>query len=896
MAKVISANDVQAGVIKPSDTSEPIGTETSTSKLLIARHYSISSKVNLEFIYDNEETKEITVAIGDEVKVKYTDDSGKLREVVGTITDIRNKEMAESFKSNTSMGNGNYILQFKIDASEEFGSNVLTVYLINIYDIEPADIDPGEDPVVEPISWKEDAPITIENGLLTIPYNRAEPGRVYLVISQGEDSAVFFEEFEADSANENASFTWSLRDFSSLNNTSIEGLTYDNDGNYIYHNGDNQIEEVHAIDVDDSKIIPAGTALNIEISHFNEVGSESKIAKVYTVTEEDVAAVKSGTPVTPEDPDEPVTNTYTVTSTVENGTVDNALLTVNEGEEATVTFTPNEGFDKVEVSINGEPVDPGFTDNILTILIPSVTENKTINVVFSKTEVEDPEEPETPVTYTVTSTVENGTVDNESLTVNENESATVVFTSSEGFDLVSATINGVDTPVSIVDGVVTIVIDSVTENKTVNVVFSKTVVPPTTYTITGNAENGTVDNLPQTINEGEDATIVFTPNEGFDLVSATINDVEESVSIVDGKVTITITNVTENKAVNVVFSKTVVPPTTYTVTSTVENGTVDNDSLTVNENESATLVFTPDEGFDLVNATINEVDTPVSIVDGKVTIVIDSITENKTVNVVFSKTVVEEPEPISVTSSIENGIATINVENTSSEDIDANISIFTGESTVTSTSETISAESNKDITWNLRSVSAGTEEEIYYANNRNDSIISEGEYTYKVSYGEGKEITGTITVTADDVAAATHDAIWKFGEVISTSSDSKLMTISYERLVPGDVELVVKANDNVVFREEHSFSTTNANASFTWTMRDFSSLNNTAIEGLTYDKDGNYIYHNGDNQKSEVYAVDVDNSKIIPAGTVLDITITRGNSVLTKQYTVTEEDVAAVTR
>ena len=368
MAKIVSVNDIKE--------SKPIDTEPQV-KLLVARHYDISSRVNLEFIYDNSDTKNITIALGDNVDVSYVDDNGTLQKITGVITDICNKDMASSFKSNTNMGNGNYNLQIKVDASEEFDSKVVTMYLINILDISPAEIDPGEDPVVSPIAWN-DKPILVEDGLLTIPYDRAEPGTVYLVVSHGEDVVVFREEFVADAANKDASFTWSLRDFSSLNNTSIEELNYDKDGNYVYHNGDNTKLEVHNIDIDDSKIIPANTTLNISISHFDELNTESKISTVYSVTEQDVEAVKSGiVPVKP-------VSKYTVTSIVENGSVDISNIEVDEGGTVTINFTPNEGYDLVSTTINEVPVETSIIDGTVSLMLVDIKENKNIHVVFAK--------------------------------------------------------------------------------------------------------------------------------------------------------------------------------------------------------------------------------------------------------------------------------------------------------------------------------------------------------------------------------------------------------------------------------------------------------------------------------------------------------------------------------
>ena len=567
MAKVISVNDITPKECAPCAMSLD-NTSIEGTRLLVSRHYSISSKVNLEFIYDNGESKDITLAIGDEVKVKYTDDNGALQEVVGTITDIKNKQMSESFKSNTSMGNGNYILQFKIDASEEYGSNVLNIYLINIFDISPADIDPGEEPLVEPISWIEGKEISVIDGLLTIPYNRSEAGTIQLVVTQGEDVCVFCEEFEADSENPEATFTWSMRDFSSLNNTSIEGLNYTEDGTYVYHNGDNTVAEVKAVDIDNDKIIPAGTALNISISHFDSLNTESKINKVYTVTEEDV----------------------------------NAVISTESLPEEDNTETPDEG-------TTDEPV-------------------------------------------------------------------------------------------------------------------------------------------------------------------------------------------VETKAIEVV-------------------------------------------------------------------------------------------------NAIENSVATLSLTNNTEEDITVEVNIKSGDSVIVTSTELVGANGTETYSWDLRDYSsATTEEEIYNVANTNANIVSAGEYTYAVAYNETEE-TGTITVAEENVEAAKKSACWIYNDNIKVVD--KLLSIGYNRLLAGDVQLVVKANSNIVFKEEYTFSTINPNATFTWSMRDFSSLNNTSIEGLNYDEDGIYVYHNGDNTVAEVSAIDLNNDLLIPAGTELDITITVNNTVLNKTYTVTEEDVIALT-
>lgn len=87
-------------------------------------------------------------------------------------------------------------------------------------------------------------------------------------------------------ANKNASVEWTMRDFSTIEKD-VPELDYDEDGNYVYKNGDASVDEVIAIDNDNTLIIPAGTQLDIAI----ELGT-TKITKKYTVTSQDVLNVK----------------------------------------------------------------------------------------------------------------------------------------------------------------------------------------------------------------------------------------------------------------------------------------------------------------------------------------------------------------------------------------------------------------------------------------------------------------------------------------------------------------------------------------------------------------------------------------------------------------------------
>ena len=103
-----------------------------------------------------------------------------------------------------------------------------------------------------------------------------------------------------------------------------------------------------------------------------------------------------------------------------------------------------------------------------------------------------------------------------------------------------------------------------------------------------------------------------------------------------------------NKTVVVKFKEKVTPPpapTQYTLTASVDggHGTVDPTSKTVNKDESVTITFTPDTGYEIDEVKVN--DTPTTVSGNSLTLTMDG---NKTVVVRYKATT----PPIPPTPSI----------------------------------------------------------------------------------------------------------------------------------------------------------------------------------------------------------------------------------------------------
>ena len=251
--------------------------------------------------------------------------------------------------------------------------------------------------------------------------------------------------------------------------------------------------------------------------------------------------------------------------------------TVNEGTSATLTFTPNSGYQVGGVKVDGVAVT--VSNNRYTI--SSITKDTTVEVTFEAI-------PPTTHTLTIKSSGSgsvsclgytiNGT--EKKITVNEGTSATLTFTPNSGYQVGSVKVDGVAVIVS--NNRYTI--SSITKDTTVEVTFEA--IPPTTYKMTiTSSENGYVtfagtttnNGKPNkyTVNEGTSATLTFTPNSGYKVGSLKVNNADVTSYINNN--TYTISNINKDITIEVTFEQINVSLTyngvNYRITSS-DKGTV----------------------------------------------------------------------------------------------------------------------------------------------------------------------------------------------------------------------------------------------------------------------------------------------------------------------------------
>ena len=200
-------------------------------------------------------------------------------------------------------------------------------------------------------------------------------------------------------------------------------------------------------------------------------------------------------------------------------------------------------------------------------------------------------------------------------------------------------VNAEDVTASVVNNKYTIY--NITENTTLDVTF-EAFTHTLSITASGNGSaiyNNTAVRLKTqtfTVNDGTSAAITFVPDAGCRVASVKVNGSDVTASVVNNKYTIN--NITTNTTLAVTFE-----PITHTLSVTVSgngsaycnNTTVRNrtEVFTVNEGTSATVGFTPDDGYRIASVKLNGTNVTADVADNKYTI--DKITANMTLAVIF---------------------------------------------------------------------------------------------------------------------------------------------------------------------------------------------------------------------------------------------------------------------
>ncbi len=321
-------------------------------------------------------------------------------------------------------------------------------------------------------------------------------------------------------------------------------------------------------------------------------------------------------------------------------------FTINEGTNATIIFTPDNGYRIASVKVNNTDVTSKVQNNQYTV--SNITANTTVSVSFEAI-------PQTTYTLSITasgygSATYNGTSarnQTRTFTVNEGSSATISFSPDNGYRIASVKVNNADvTGASVTSNRYTI--SNINANTTVSVTFEA--IPPTTHSLSIKVSgNGYVlyndtyfrnKTNYYTVSHGSSETIAINPDVGYRLSNMKVNNKDVTSNVMDNSYTIT--NITADTNVEVTFEE--IPPTTFSLSITASgngsatyNGTSARNqtrTFTVNEGSSATVSFTPDNGYSIGSVKVNNTDVTANVTNNQYTV--NNILTNTSVSVTFA--------------------------------------------------------------------------------------------------------------------------------------------------------------------------------------------------------------------------------------------------------------------
>jgi phospholipid N-methyltransferase len=292
---------------------------------------------------------------------------------------------------------------------------------------------------------------------------------------------------------------------------------------------------------------------------------------------------------------------YTVTAAADaNGSITpSGATTVNKGASQTYTITPNQGYQVLNVIVDGASMGP-----ITAYTFSNITANHTINSYFKV------------ITYTITASAEMGGSISPLYvtTLNIGATQTYTITPAAGYYIMDVQVDG-----SSVGAVAAYTFANVTSNHTIAASFKAN----PSYTITaGSGGNGTISPATVTVLGGASQKFTFTAAAGYRVADVQVDGVS-----VGALTSYTFYNVQMDHTIGVFFT-----PNVYTITSAANvNGSITpSGTITVNKGASQTFTITPAAGYQVRSVIVDGANR------GAITsYTFTNITANHTINAYF---------------------------------------------------------------------------------------------------------------------------------------------------------------------------------------------------------------------------------------------------------------------
>lgn len=453
------------------------------------------------------------------------------------------------------------------------------------------------------------------------------------------------------------------------------------------------------------------------------------------------------------------------------------------GSSATILFSADDGYKLKSIKLNNKEITSSIDGNQYTI--SNIKADNSIEVTF-----------EAKPDYTLNIVASgNGnasygdiTIRNQSqsFTLQEDASATILFTPDDCHRVKSVMDNEADVTSKVTDNSYTI--REIKANTTLAVTFEicthklsikSSGIGSVSYNNTAIRE-GTNTFF---VNEGTSATMSFIPDEGYRIKCVKVNELDVTSDIENNKYTIN--NIREEIAVDVVFEA--IP--TYSLNIVVSgngsasyNGTTirnQSKNFTVFEGSSPIISITPDSRNRIKSVKMNNVDVTAQVANGQV--VINNIMKNSNVEITFEEL---PPTPYSLNISVTGNGSVLFDGNT----VRDNVSSFT---VLEGTDVTVTF--SPDAGFRLKSVKLNNVDVTSsVANNQYTISNVTADTTLEVVF---EVITHTLSITASGNGSVTYNSIAVRGKTQTfTVNEGTSVTVTF---VPdtGYRIVSVKVND-----------------------------------------------------------------------------------------------------
>ena len=227
-----------------------------------------------------------------------------------------------------------------------------------------------------------------------------------------------------------------------------------------------------------------------------------------------------------------------------------------------------------------------------------------------------------PLVHSVTTSAENGKITDTNLEIDEGDSYTVSYGCDSDHRLQSLLVD--DESVDITQYPTSYTFSDLQEDHSIQAIFEEIPV----YTVTTTASNGSIDDSP-TAKKHKPLTVSFFPQEHYVVDTLTVDG--QIIPVTSDTSGYTFDDMTSDHTIDVTFK----PVPAYTITVTVQHGTVNDSSITVYRGDSYTTSAIPDRSCYLRTCLVDGKEY--SFKKGETNITLDAIQSDHTIQLIYSR-------------------------------------------------------------------------------------------------------------------------------------------------------------------------------------------------------------------------------------------------------------------